>query len=209
MHTFSLPAFLLTATDLRSHATMWSKSPSFNTVFSNLVSIPLLGNLPIMWTYIIVNVLSQYMCIMGVYYLCSFADPLTVNVVLTLRKFVSLMISIFVFNNTFTFFHWIGAILVLGGAILYNQWTGPAPSPSKTSSATATSSSSSSSSSTPSSTYGTDQAHSQEGNSRRTSPRRQSSVSPNESGRTSVNLKPVASGAYSRGVLGHAHNKGS
>jgi solute carrier family 35 (UDP-xylose/UDP-N-acetylglucosamine transporter), member B4 len=201
MHTFSLPAFLLTATDLRSHAAKWSMSPSFNSVFSKFFTIPIIGNLPIMWTYILVNVLSQYMCIMGVYYLCSFADPLTVNVVLTLRKFVSLMISIFVFNNTFTIFHWIGAILVLGGAILYNQWNGPSPAPAKNSSATASSSSTSS--------HPDESAHSSntlehEVMSRRTSPRRrQSSVSPNESGRSNVSLRPSTSGAYSRGILGH------
>jgi drug/metabolite transporter (DMT)-like permease len=38
-----------------------------------------------------------------------------------LRKFLSLMLSIVIFGNTFTAVHWLGACLVFGGAVLYTQ----------------------------------------------------------------------------------------
>ena len=73
-----------------------------------------------MWAHVIINTVTQYICLVGVYQLISTEDQLTVNVVLTIRKFVSLMMSIWVFGNTFTLYHWTGALLVLGGSSLYS-----------------------------------------------------------------------------------------
>lgn len=83
------------------------------------------SSLPIMWSYVLLNVVSQFICIIGVYNLTSMADPLTVNVTLTVRKFLSLMLSIWGFNNTFTTVHWLGAIMVFGGAAWYSQLPQP------------------------------------------------------------------------------------
>ena len=47
-------------------------------------------------------------------------DSLSVTLVVTLRKFLSLLISIFFFQNTFTSTHWAGAVLVFGGTILFS-----------------------------------------------------------------------------------------
>jgi len=146
MHAFSLPMFMLTLPDMLQHAALWSQSPATGTIMSSLLesaslpgasltsyvwstlaytlSIPLHG-VPIMWTYVACNVLSQFVCIKGVYNLTPIADPLTVNVTLTVRKFVSLLLSIWVFNNTFTVAHWIGAVLVFGGALWYGQLPAP------------------------------------------------------------------------------------
>jgi len=44
-----------------------------------------------MWLYVLVNVVSQYVCIRGVYILMGAAGPLSVNLTLTARKFFSLM----------------------------------------------------------------------------------------------------------------------
>jgi UDP-xylose/UDP-N-acetylglucosamine transporter B4 len=79
-----------------------------------------LGDVTIMWAHVIINTVTQYICLVGVYQLISTEDQLTVNVVLTIRKFVSLMMSIWVFGNTFTLYHWTGALLVLGGSSLYS-----------------------------------------------------------------------------------------
>ena len=35
---------------------------------------------------------------------------------ITVRKFLSLLISIFYFGNAFTGLHWIGAVMVFGGS---------------------------------------------------------------------------------------------
>ena len=144
-HALSLPAFLLTARDLSSHAVLWSASPATAVVLGERWAtaltapysgfllraflgalLPLIGGLPIMWTYLAANVVSQYLCISGVYRLTGWADPLTVNVALTVRKFASLMLSIWVFDNAFTGWHWAGAVLVFTGALLYGYWSGGA-----------------------------------------------------------------------------------
>jgi UDP-xylose/UDP-N-acetylglucosamine transporter B4 len=37
----------------------------------------------------------------------------------TLRKFISLIFSIFYFKNPFSFYHWVGTCLVFGGTIIF------------------------------------------------------------------------------------------
>ncbi len=43
----------------------------------------------------------------------------TTTMVLTVRKFVSLIVSIMLFNNQWSVAHWIGTSLVFGGAFIY------------------------------------------------------------------------------------------
>lgn len=151
MHTMSLPLFALTLPDLLARASAWSASGPTGEVLmeklaaSALGALPLLKPLlgvallpiswvPVMWTYVAINVVSQYVCVAGVYRLTSFADPLTVNVTLTVRKFVSLLLSIWLFGNTFTIPHWVGACLVFGGAMWYARLPSAAAPASGTSS---------------------------------------------------------------------------
>lgn len=62
--------------------------------------------------YMILNVITQCVCIHGVYSLTSSFGTLTCTLVLTLRKIMSLILSIWYFNNVFTFYHWIGLFLL-------------------------------------------------------------------------------------------------
>ena len=55
----------------------------------------------------------------AVYKLTCSLDPLTVSMILTVRKLVSLVVSIVLFNNKFTVFHGCGTALVFTGAILF------------------------------------------------------------------------------------------
>jgi drug/metabolite transporter (DMT)-like permease len=48
-------------------------------------------------------------------------SSLTGNLTITLRKFMSLFISVVYFKNTFTPVHWLGAGLVLLGTVLYTS----------------------------------------------------------------------------------------
>lgn len=59
------------------------------------------------------------MCINAVFQLTSECTSLTVTLVITVRKFLSLLISIFYFGNEFTALHWIGAVLVFGGSVVF------------------------------------------------------------------------------------------
>lgn len=59
---------------------------------------------------------------MFVYKLGSQIDSLSVTLVVTLRKFLSLLISIFWFQNEFTLAHWFGAFLVFAGTLAFSDF---------------------------------------------------------------------------------------
>jgi len=58
-------------------------------------------------------------CIKSVFILTSECTSLTVTLVLTLRKFLSLLISIVYFDNPFTASHWLGTALIFTGTLLF------------------------------------------------------------------------------------------
>ncbi|NXM08312.1 S35B4 protein, partial [Tyrannus savana] len=117
-HALPLPGFLLLAPDIYRHAVLFSQSEPFR--------VPLLGlTVPIMWFYLLMNVLTQYVCIRGVFTLTTECPSLTVTLVVTLRKFLSLILSILYFQNPFTAWHWAGTALVFLGTLLYSEiWSG-------------------------------------------------------------------------------------
>lgn len=113
-HLLPLPGFLLLYNNIWQHITISSAS--------SLMPIPALGlSLPSQWVYIIGNVLTQYICISSVYVLTAECSSLTVTLVVTLRKFVSLLFSIVYFKNPFTIYHWIGTLLVFVGTIIFTE----------------------------------------------------------------------------------------
>lgn len=75
--------------------------------------------IPKLWAYLAGNIVTQYICIRSVYVLTSECASLTVTLVVTLRKFMSLMFSIFYFQNPFTLYHWCGTGLVFGGTLIF------------------------------------------------------------------------------------------
>uniref|UniRef100_A0A670ZLB1 Solute carrier family 35 member B4 n=1 Tax=Pseudonaja textilis TaxID=8673 RepID=A0A670ZLB1_PSETE len=110
-HALPLPGFLFLAPDIYRHGLLF-----------RLVQVPLVGlNLPIMWFYLMMNVITQYICIRGVFILTTECTSLTVTLVVTLRKFVSLIFSILYFQNSFTTWHWLGTVLVFVGMLLYTE----------------------------------------------------------------------------------------
>jgi hypothetical protein len=80
-----------------------------------------------MWYFVFLNVGTQYICIRGVYDIIAQTDPLTVNVVLTLRKAVSVVLSITLFGHAFSSWHWIGAFLVFAAGFYFGTLPAPAP----------------------------------------------------------------------------------
>ncbi|XP_075781731.1 nucleotide sugar transporter SLC35B4 [Pelodiscus sinensis] len=113
-HALPLPGFLLLAPDIYAHAVLFSQSEPFQ--------VPGIGlTLPVMWFYLIMNVVTQYVCIRGVFTLTTECPSLTVTLVVTLRKFVSLIFSILYFRNPFTAWHWLGTFFVFVGTLLYAE----------------------------------------------------------------------------------------
>ncbi|XP_019365178.1 PREDICTED: UDP-xylose and UDP-N-acetylglucosamine transporter [Gavialis gangeticus] len=120
-HALPLPGFLLLASDIGRHAVLFSQSEPFQ--------VPVIGlTLPIMWFYLSMNVITQYVCIRGVFRLTTECTSLTVTLVVTLRKFVSLIFSILYFRNPFTPWHWAGTAFVFMGTLMYTEvWTSLGP----------------------------------------------------------------------------------
>ena len=76
---------------------------------------------PSMLLYLLGNIITQYLCISAVFVLTTECASLTVTLVVTLRKFLSLLFSIWYFNNPFTTLHWLGTVLVFGGTLVFSD----------------------------------------------------------------------------------------
>ena len=143
-HVLTLPAFAFLYKDIINHIDLFNQSRKFYSFLVSLLWIQKSANLknvffylfiiisemttfltislPIMWWYLIGNTLTQYVCISSVFVLTTECPSLTVTLVLTLRKFVSLIISILYFQNSFTHWHWIGALLVFAGTLMFTNF---------------------------------------------------------------------------------------
>uniref|UniRef100_A0A8C9SVX2 Solute carrier family 35 member B4 n=1 Tax=Scleropages formosus TaxID=113540 RepID=A0A8C9SVX2_SCLFO len=99
-----------------------SKEALFYNVRTTPMEVPVIGiAIPEMWFYLLMNVITQYVCIRGVFILTTECASLTVTLVVTLRKFVSLIFSILYFHNPFTGWHWFGTAFVFLGTLLYTE----------------------------------------------------------------------------------------
>lgn len=124
----SLPGFVLYAGSIWEHVQIMNNSEIYTFDQFNIA-------IPLLWLYLIGNVLTQYLCISSVYVLTTECSSLTVTLVVTLRKFLSLIFSIVYFDNPFTFGHWIGTILVFTGTLIFAEvfpkFKGSAPTKEK------------------------------------------------------------------------------
>lgn len=119
-HLLPMPGFLILYKNIWDHAMIMSQSEP--------IPAPIIGLLvPKLFLYLIGNVLTQYMCISSVYVLTTECSSLTVTLVVTLRKFVSLLFSIVYFQNPFTIAHWIGTLLVFTGTLIFTEVLGKVP----------------------------------------------------------------------------------
>merc|ERR1712141_314327 len=86
------------------------------------IALPLLPmvTVPKLLLYLVGNTLTQHICISAVFILTTECASLTVTLVVTLRKFGSLLFSIWYFNNPFTTYHWLGTILVFSGTLVFS-----------------------------------------------------------------------------------------
>ncbi|CAH1724485.1 UDP-xylose and UDP-N-acetylglucosamine transporter [Aphis gossypii] len=111
-HLIPLPWFLCLYSNLKEHTLMAFESEP----------LPYIGfGIPGTIVYLIGNVFTQYICISSVYFLTTECSSLTVTLVITLRKFASLLFSILYFSNPFTLYHWIGTLLVFIGTIIFTE----------------------------------------------------------------------------------------
>ena len=101
-----------------------------------VVTLPLVGvRVSALYLFLIANVITQYVCISGVFMMTGAAGSLAMTLTISLRKFVSLVLSIVFFRNPFTLRHWIATFLVFGGTLMYSlspRSSAPAKNKAKT-----------------------------------------------------------------------------
>ncbi|XP_065165157.1 nucleotide sugar transporter SLC35B4-like [Atheta coriaria] len=113
-HLLSLPLFVIYGSSIIEHYDVMMNSESTSLPFGNVA-------LPLLVLYMIGNVFTQYLCISSVYVLTTECTSLTVTLVVTLRKFLSLIFSIVYFKNPFTLGHWFGTGLVFVGTMIFTE----------------------------------------------------------------------------------------
>ncbi|CAJ1425568.1 unnamed protein product [Effrenium voratum] len=88
-----------------------------------VASPPLFSWLPIpsQILFFTANNLCQLVCIKGVFRLSAHFSPLTVNITLSVRKFLSVVLSILWFGNPWTFLHSMATVTIFGGVFAYSQ----------------------------------------------------------------------------------------
>lgn len=91
----------------------------YSLVGTNPYTQPIIANIPINVAYLLLNALTQYICIRGVYLLSAKTSSLTVVIVLNIRKLVSLMLSVYLFGNTLATGVLVGAVIVFVSGGLY------------------------------------------------------------------------------------------
>ncbi|XP_023946708.2 UDP-xylose and UDP-N-acetylglucosamine transporter [Bicyclus anynana] len=109
----------------------FGKHPVEMLFYTHMVPLPLfLGIYPqlkgiatslpsTLWLILSINIISQFYCTHSVHELATRETSTTVTFILTLRKFVSLMISTIVFKNNLTVLHVIGTVFVVAGTYFY------------------------------------------------------------------------------------------
>lgn len=124
-HILPLPFFVLMAPSIIANIRILNASdlyqiPVVTELYTHLIGDPAsMTSIPILWMYMIGNLITQYICISSVFYLTSVFSSLTVTLLMTLRKFLSLVISVFYFKNHFSQLHWLGASFVFIGTLVY------------------------------------------------------------------------------------------
>ena len=128
MHFLGLPVFLFLFQDIKTTIINYNESRPISLSLVLDYWLPYLETskyienimIPEMWLYLALNTITQFICISGVCKLTSMMSSVSVNLILAIRKFVSLFLSIVIFKNEFTRDNWLGTLLVIGGSLMYS-----------------------------------------------------------------------------------------
>ncbi|PYI27768.1 UAA transporter [Aspergillus indologenus CBS 114.80] len=125
-HTSNGPALSQNSTATKGHC----GSPCIASIANNIIQLSvlkldshplqlILAAIPTRLMYLVINALTQYLCIRGVHLLSAKTSSLTVTIVLNIRKLASLLLSIYIFGNSLAPGIIVGALLVFLGGALY------------------------------------------------------------------------------------------
>lgn len=122
-HLLSIPIFFIFLPQLKEQWQLFQTSPKNRIGYYLPIPFlpPYISNIKIqgVWLLVIANIITQYICVSGVQKLSSICTSVTLNLILNIRKFVSLLISVIFFNNPFSLLSWFGSIFVFLGVVWY------------------------------------------------------------------------------------------
>lgn len=121
-HALSLPFFILFYRDISQQYTFYSSShhvPLPGYMDTLLTSLGF-ERFPKLFFYLLLNIGTQYFCVSGVQRLSSMSTALTLNLVLTIRKMLSIIFSVVYFRQPVTFNFLVGTFLAFGGTFIYS-----------------------------------------------------------------------------------------
>ncbi|KAK8218161.1 UAA transporter [Phyllosticta capitalensis] len=123
-HFLSIPMFLPLQGTLRGQFNRLAVSPPLRVAGVVTSSLPssverLLSTMPESVFMLLLNSVTQLLCISGVNLLSANTTAVTVTIVLNIRKLVSFLISIWLFGNKMSEQMIFGAMLVFGAGALY------------------------------------------------------------------------------------------
>lgn len=143
-HVLSLPFFTIFEGDIVRQFSQIMTSPrvnliptSLNTYISTVPGLSIIvkkdhffslfTSPPRRLLILLTNAITQYVCVRGVNNLAGNSTALTVSIVLNIRKFVSLLLSIYLFGNSLPFGTVIGTVFVFLGAGMYSYTSSHIP----------------------------------------------------------------------------------
>ncbi|KAJ9067676.1 golgi uridine diphosphate-N- acetylglucosamine transporter [Entomophthora muscae] len=122
-HVLSLPFFLLFFNDISAQINLYVSSssaplPGYVSIFLDSLGFK---KLPKLMFYLLLNVGTQYFCVSGVQRLSSMSTALTLNLVLTIRKMISIVFSVVYFRQPVSVNFFVGTVLAFGGTFIYSM----------------------------------------------------------------------------------------
>ena len=109
IHLLGLPGFFVVKDSI--YETMLEVNRSRKLLYCNA---------PYLWVLFGMFLVLNIGCIRGIYHLLSEWSSLSVTMVTTFRKFLSLMLSIYIFDNNCTKVHWFATTLVFTGSLIFS-----------------------------------------------------------------------------------------
>lgn len=124
-HALALPCFLPFASTIAREARYFTDMHASSAAGAHHLGLwhntgaAVLDRIPNLVPFLGLNILTQFLCVVGVNQMAVVSSALSVTVVLNLRKFTSLVLSYGIFGHMLDAGMAIGSVLVFGGALVY------------------------------------------------------------------------------------------
>ncbi|KAF8556309.1 UAA transporter [Imleria badia] len=123
IHALALPLFYFSRDSIATELARLTASPTVSLAYLAKSPDGPAFVVPSMILYLVANTVTQLLCVIGVNRLTGRVSSLTVTLILTVRKAVSLLLSVAVYGGQANAMLWSGAALVFLGTIWYSTGT--------------------------------------------------------------------------------------